>query len=258
MIPLSQYIDFSSPYTIDGHIHLFSHRGSLKEEPEELLLIGFPDLELDHPDKYKDMVSLYKNYKGNALLGATGLTVEEIRRVYEEMPERIVAFGELKLYNEFAGEPVPYKRISTARRICSFSRQVGCLPVYIHYELTNTQETEAFRKLLADYSDVPIILCHCGMNETNQSFAYNATQKLARECGNLWIDLSWSAAEWFGANPMMLLQLPGDRIFWGSDRSPLLEASKHKSMTVEDIYKYQKDIRPYVRSDANLKKLFHL
>ena len=85
-------------FNIDGHRHVFSHRGDIAGEN----CVGFMDIELDELDKYKDIPGMYDEYiKGHDLknirLLATGLTIEDIKAIYNAHPDVIKGFGELKL-----------------------------------------------------------------------------------------------------------------------------------------------------------------
>lgn len=265
MKPLSSYVRFPM---IDGHRHVFSHRG-INTMTFGDGCIGFMDIEYDCLDQYKDIPAMYNSYIRDYIKGtkdlaqrrtkllATALTIDDIKKIYNDHLDTIVGFGELKLYDNFKGKDLKFKRISFARDVCKFSQQVGCLPVYIHYELTEDKEVKAFDKLLTDFPDVPIVLCHLGMNEHNQQYAWGAAKKLAWEHGNCWLDISWDAAHWLATNPMLITQLPVDRIFWGSDTSPRLKAHGFISASFDEIYGWRNSFMSYLDSDKNIKRLFH-
>ena len=243
----------------DGHFHAFSHRGVNKMSSAELR-VGFADIELDCLDQYKDIPGMYdrmmpKCERIGAWL-ATALKIEDIKEIYKRHPNEIKGFGELKLYDVFKDKPVNYKKISFAREVCKFSEECGNLPVYIHYELIELLHVRAIDKLLRDFPDVPIVLCHLGMNQSNQEFAFNTVKKLAYDHGNCWLDISWDAARYLSTNPMLITQLPPDRIFWGSDTSPRLVAHDFKSASPEDISRWKNAINPYMSSDRNIRSLF--
>lgn len=246
-------------YTIDGHIHLFSHRGLCKDSAAGVR-VGFIDIEYDHIKDYKDVVALYDQYLPqlkNDIVLASGTDIETIKSIYKKHSDQIQGFGELKLYDSFKDEKLNYKKISLAREVVKFSsEQITILPVYIHYELTNHQEIKNLDKLLTDYPTVPVVLCHCGMNEENKEFAYGTTKRLMSEHGNLWVDVSWAAGEFFAQNPMLLTQLDRDRVIWGSDFSPRLKAHGYISATAEDILSWRDAISDYIDSDRNIKTLF--
>ncbi|MDE7346344.1 MAG: amidohydrolase [Muribaculaceae bacterium] len=243
----------------DGHFHAFSHRGVNKMSNAERR-VGFADIELDCLDQYKDIPGMYDRMmpkcKGIGAWLATALKIEDIKEIYKRHPNDIVGFGELKLYDKFKGKPVNFKKISFAREVCKFSEECGNLPVYIHYELIEPQHVRAVDKLLRDFPDVPIVLCHLGMNQSNHDFAFNAAKMLASEHGNCWLDISWDAADYLSNNPLLITQLPQDRIFWGSDTSPRLVAHDFKSASPENIEDWKNAVNPYMNSDRNIRRLF--
>lgn len=260
MESLSQYMMRPSPVW-DGHYHAFSHRGpTIIQVNGNGLCVGFADIELDCPDKYKDIPKMYDDMmpkcKNIGVWLATGLTIKDIKEIYKRHPNEIKGFGELKLYNRFKNKQVDYKRISFAREVCEFSAECGNLPVYIHYELDDPKNVRVFDKLLTDFPDIPIVLCHLGISESNTEFAFNAAKKLAAEHGNCWLDISWDAAKYLSQNPMLITQLPQDRIFWGSDISQRLIEHGFKSATMVDIMAWS-SVNRYMHSDRNIRNLFH-
>lgn len=244
----------------DGHYHAFSHRGVNRCPDDGRLKVGFADIELDCVNEYKDIPALYDRMMPKCpnvgVWLATGLTIEDIKEIYKRHPEDIKGFGELKLYDEFKGKPVKFKRISFAREVCKFSESVGNLPVYIHYELNEPLNVRAMDKLLTDFSDVPIVLCHLGMSSRNQDFAFGAAKMLAAKHGNCWLDISWDACDYLAYNPMLITQLPQDRIFWGSDTSPRLEAHDYKTADIPTIELWASKVNKYMHSDRNIRSLF--
>lgn len=243
----------------DGHFHAFSHRG-VNETSSAALRVGFADIEFDHLDEYKDIPGMYdkmmpKCERIGAWL-ATGLTIDDIKEIYKRHPDLIKGFGELKLYDEYAGKPLNYKRISFAHEVCRFSEECGYLPVYIHYELNEPVNVRAFDKLLRDHPDVPIVLCHCGISEKNTEFAFNAAKKLAYDHGNCWLDVSWDAAAYLSKNPLLLTQLPVDRVFWGSDFNNRALTYKKPRYNKSDIANQLSTIKKYIDSDRNIRNLF--
>lgn len=248
-----------NPVIRDGHCHVFSHRGICDINKHYRASVGFADIEFDHLNEYKNIPDMYDKYMKDVNVWkwlATALNIDDIKTIYNRHPHDIAGFGELKLYDNFRGKDINFKHISFARQVCKFSELVGCLPVYIHYELTNVGEVQMFDRLLTDFPEVPIVLCHCGMNEHNQEFAYGAARKLASEHGNCWLDISWDAAKFFYNNPLLITQLPGDRIFWGSDISPRLSEHDFKSASMSEIGAWEDLLTPYMDSDLNLQKLF--
>lgn len=244
-------------YMFDGHIHLFSHRGL---NPDSLcpMCVGFADIELDHLKDY-DVPALYDKYLPQVRCMyplATGLTIDDIKSIYKAHKDKIAGFGELKLYDSFKDKPLNFKKISFAREVCKFSEECGCLPVYIHYELCTAREVQFLSNLLNDFPDVPVVLCHCGMNQNNHQYAYGVVVELMSQYSNLWVDVSWDASDWFSHNPMLLTQLDRDRVIWGSDLSPRLAAHGYISSSPSKIEVNRQFISTYLDSDTNIIKLF--
>lgn len=260
MQSLSSYImaGMQASLAWDGHYHAFSHRG-VNEISVTNLHVGFADIELDCLDEYKDIPGMYDKMmpkcKHIGIWLATGMTIGDIKEIYKRHPDLIRGFGELKLYDEYAGKPLKYKRISFAREVCKFSEECGNLPVYIHYELNDPDNVRTFDRLLRDFPDVPIVLCHCGMSKKNADFAFNSAKKLAYEHGNCWLDISWDAAAYLSKNPLLLTQLPGDRVFWGSDFSKRMTV-KNPRYGVSGTLNQLSNIKKYISSDQNIRRLF--
>lgn len=252
----------------DGHIHLFNSSQSLFDlyTPTYKNYIGFADIEFDKISKYRNkMIGLYEDYinnyyKSNQYLLATAPTAEEAISIYEKFPNIIKGFGELKLYNTYKGKEVDYKKISIARTVCSYSAKNKNLPVYIHYSLTNDREVERIDNLLKSFPTVPIVLCHCGMEDSNKDFAYHAVVNLMCKYSNLWIDISYDAVDYFVNNPMKLSNLDLDRIIIGSDITLKNFGKNHKNPIKEcdEICSNVNKLSKYINSDHNIKKLFQI
>lgn len=243
---------------IDGHLHFCSHRGAAEYFAAERA-VCFPDIELDHVPSTEQLISLYKeHYDPKNVWMLVGSNMDEVETIYNKIGQqmRLDGVGELKLYDSFNGQDVNRKKISFARGACKFASAHGNLPVYIHYELTTLREAKAFERLLSDFPDIPIVLCHCGMNETNHNFAWGQCMRLAPLYQNLWFDVSWDACRFFMQNPLNLKLLPQDRVFWGSDISPRLIQHGWKSATYDEIMEWKTMICSQIYSDRNLKRLF--
>lgn len=260
----SLYSYISKPL-IDGHLHAFDHEGCLKCPPMTPYAVGFADIVLRKPNQYKDMSKLYKTYIPKCpwvkYWLATGLDINSIKKVYEENREYIRGFGELKLYDMYKGKEIDMKDIRFAKQVCKFSEEVGRLPVYIHYNLVNDGDVKKFKKLLEQYSTVPVVLCHCGMSEESHMFAWEGVLKLMREHGNLWVDVSWEASKWLFKNPFLLTQLIRERVIWGSDDSPARhrvddDPNRDVNWTDEEI-KEGTELLKFITQNANIEKLFN-
>lgn len=207
----------------DGHVHLFNHKNPIPKKHEFDKVIGFMDIEYDDVDNinilnsYTDYI---KNYwdKDKEILLATGITIEDIKSVYEKYKDIIKGFGELKCYDKYGDVKIPYKNIQFVKNVVKFSNKCGNLPVYIHWELNTIRDVEKIESILKSYPSVPIVLCHCGMNENNKDFAFSESLRLQRIYSNLWLDISWDAADYFTQKYFMSLdQYDRNRIILGTD-----------------------------------------
>lgn len=210
----------------DGHVHLFNHKKPIPRNHEFELCVGFMDIEyndlknINVLDAYTDYI---KNHweKEREILLATGITIEDIKSVFEKYPKIIKGFGELKCYDMYGNEKIPYKKIKLVKDVLKLSNESGCLPVYVHWELNTPKDVERIKNALKSYPRVPLVLCHAGMNETNRDFAYAEARRLQNLYNNLWLDISWDAADYFSNNPMLLNALILDRIILGTDLNNL-------------------------------------
>lgn len=265
MISLKNYI-INQNVAWDGHLHLFNDSQVILDlyNSQFKKCIGFADIEFDHIEDYDGkMVGMYNSYienyyNDNQILLATAPTAKEAIEVYKEFPNIIKGFGELKLYDNYQGKEVPYKKIITAREVCAFSSKNNNLPVYIHYSLTNDSEVRQFNNLLKSYPTVPIVLCHCGMEENNKDFAYQHCVDLMKKYYNFWVDISYDAADYFVLNPMKLYNLDMGRIILGSDCTLKTFGQGHEDPKLECDENCNKvtTLSKYINSDFNIKKIF--
>lgn len=259
----SLYTYISKP-TIDGHVHAFDHKSCLDSLMLTKQCVGFADIDLYHPDEYKDMVSLYKRNMDKCKYVkywlAAGLDIDSIKKVYNEV-DGIAGFGELKLYDDPRKTPKNHKSIDFLRKVLKFSNEVGNLPVYIHYELNTTKDVEKLENVIKDYPEVPIVHCHLGMNKWSHEFAFGEVVKLSHNYGNYYMDISWSGAKWLVKNPLLITQLPVERCIWGSDQSPklnkMIEDGKSKDFTKAELETEMETITKYINSDHTIKRLFN-
>lgn len=206
----------------DGHVHLFSHEQSLPDNYGFEKCVGFMDIEYNDV-KNINTLETYSNYIKNSLnrkkviLLATGVTFEDIKSVYEKYPKIIKGFGELKCYDMYGDKKLPYKKIKLVKDVLKLSNDNGQLPVYVHWELNTPTDVEHIENVLKAYPGVPLVLCHAGMNENNRDFAFAEAKRLQNTYSNLWLDISWDAAEYFSNNLMLLNTLILDRIILGTD-----------------------------------------
>lgn len=235
MRPLFEYLQ-NQPFNnyIDGHIHLFDGKNQPIQPTGKC--VGFADILFKHQNIYKGakLIQLYKDYiknydTSNIYLLATGLTAEDVINLYKAMPDKIAGFGELKCYDKYGSEEVvdiSFKRLDWVRKICDFNADLR-LPIYLHYTLTDPRYFQRFSRFLNEYPNIPIVLCHCGMDIRQKDTKYDwewtffKVLELLKTYRNLWIDISYTAYDFFAMNPGKITSLPMDRIIVGSDRSPL-------------------------------------
>lgn len=242
--------DFLQRPKWDGHVHIFSQRGVINMP--SCSCVGFADIEFDYP--IPNLVNLYSKYIDmDCIWLATATNIETIKEIYNQFPNKIKGFGELKLYDCYCGCKVDYKDINFANQVCEFSESVGNLPVYIHFELCDNQDVKDFERLLKEHPKVPIIMCHLGMNEKNQEFAFNNFFRLQCSYKNLYGDISWDAAQYLKDKWSLVSCL--DRCIWGSDSSP------RQMQAVNKTYYSTADtqwIAHTIKSDRNIEKLFRI
>lgn len=267
LYPKSTYI-YKKFNNIDGHIHLFNHESIIDDSKlkydNEYKRAGFIDIEFDNIDKF-NFVENYSNYIKNHydsnkdILLATATTIEDIKTIYIKFPNIIKGFGELKCYDEYRGKPVNYKQIKLVRQVCELSQKVGNLPVYVHWEINDKKDLNKIENVIKKYPSVPIILCHCCMNDNNQEYAYNCCIKLMNMYSNVWIDISYTALNFFVNNPMRLYNLRLDRVFIGSDVNIKLFGPNHDfEKEYNEICNKLIILDKYINSGSNLKKLFNI
>lgn len=242
--------DFLKKPKWDGHVHIFPQRGVINMP--SCSCVGFADIEFDYP--IPNFVDLYSEYIDmNCIWLATATDIEAIKAIHNKFPNKIKGFGELKLYDYYCGHKVEYKDINFAHQVCEFSESVGNLPIYIHFELCDNQDVKDFERLLKEHSKVPIILCHLGMNEKNQEFAFNNFFRFQGSYKNLYGDISWDAAQYLKDKWSLVSCL--DRCIWGSDMSPRqLQAVNKTYCDITDTLWIARD----VHSDQNIEKLFRI
>lgn len=248
-------------YIIDGHFCAFNNDMVI---PSPKPCVGMMDFQFTQQHDVLEAYDKFIPQLRNVLwLNACGLTFDDIKTVHEKYKSIIGGFGELKLYDDYMidGKKVNVgkKDIGLAYDVCAYSLENGSLPVYIHYDIDSEQAAEAFSKCFRIYESVPVVISHCGMsgeeNENNFAFEFCKEYKDAK---NLWFDLSWHASNYFANNPELILELPQNRIIWGSDITPnyLQRVSGGEPVQMDPWELYEK-IRPYlVQSNTNIKRLY--
>lgn len=253
----------------DGHIHLFDHNGFINKDlinPTHKC-VCFADIAFRYLDKYlnneiinyyDDFITKYYDPTKHILL-ATGITSEEIISIYKKYPTYIKGFGELKCYNKWKNDKLPYDDLKWIQPLLNFNQKLK-LPIYIHYNLDNPKRRKVFEKLLNIY-DMPFVLCHCGMvdNFDNQ-YIYSFVKDLLNKYQNLYIDISYfNSCEFFLSNPGLLLQLPLDRIIIGSDINPIInDVVENPIRQKDDCYKNMINLYQYYDFSKSIKQLFNI
>lgn len=247
----------------DGHIHLFNHKEPLPQKPDFDKYVGFMDLEYDDItninvlDSYTDYI---KNHwdKNKEILLATGITIDDIISIHKKYPDIIKGFGELKCYDLYKGIKVPYKKIGFVRDVVRYSSKNGNLPVYIHWELNNSTDVKKLEGVIKSYPSVPIILCHLGMNENNRDIAFVEAMRLQKQYSNVWLDISWDAAEYLLDNLMRLNNLDLNRVILGTDLNNKLFGDNHTKEDREWGLEAFANLKEYLRinNKSRLQSLF--
>lgn len=246
---------------IDGHIHLFNHKESLNNPypyPYNQR-IGFMDLEFDCDNI--DVIGSYKrymenDYNGKDILLATGTNIDDIKYLLNEYPTPIKGIGELKCYDKYMDEPLPYKDISFVDECCVLAMDYKC-PIYIHWELNNDKCINQLKNLLSKYPNQKIVLCHCGFCHDLNGKIFDELVGMMLEFNNLWVDISYTALDFFDLNINKLQLLDKSRVILGTDFNNKLFGPNHdpEKETGTIITKLKK-LSNYIDSDTNIKRLF--
>lgn len=247
----------------DGHIHLFNHKKILPRKPGFHRYVGFMDIEYDDVENI-NVLNAYSNYidkhynQETDILLATGLTIEDIKSVHEKYPDIIKGFGELKCYDSYKGENIPYKKIGFVRQVVNYSSKHGSLPVYVHWEFNNSKDVKKLENIIQDYPTVPLVICHLGMNEYNKDIAFVESMRLQKQYNNVWLDISWCSFQYLIENMMRLNNLDTSRIILGSDFNNKLFSKNHDKNKRKDIVNKFLKIKEYLRlnNSKNIRSLF--
>lgn len=265
----------SWPLSSDSHLHVVDGVNP-PLEPGPGLAVCFADCLLKQPGLYKGdkLIDVYKGFieahrkdikKGHIILLAAGLDTESIKGLWKAFPKGTFrGIGELKCYDRYGDVKevkMSYKKIQWVRDLCKFSgEECGCVPIYLHYTLNHPDYVKRLRHLLEDFPGIPIVLCHCGMSRRDQEntiynmdWTLSQIQGLARDFGNLWLDVSHDAGDYMTWTPGRLESLPRDRVLLGSDRSPLASAQG-----LEGGWRWAAEAAKIIPYEQNLKKLFGL
>lgn len=238
---------------IDGHSHLFDSNCDISKNPiyDNIdKIVCFIDIEpRNNVDEYKDVSGAYDKFIKNSYDPAkhiplvSGTTIENIIKTYNEHKNVYKGFGEIKCYDFFKGEKIGNKNIQLIKGVCEFSSTVGNLPIYIHYSLTKPEYVKKLKYILNRYPNIPIVLCHCGMeewyNRANNITIYDNDSifrivvELMKQYSNLWVDITYTAANFFAESPFLLYNLDMDRVITGMDLNPVITGNKPDNVTTK-------------------------
>ena len=249
---------------IDGHVHFFDSDQYVFDYTTPVFekSVGFIDVEPKRINKYTNCIGQYDAFIENhydsdtMILLAASTSAEDMIAIHKKYPKIIKGFGEIKCYDEWKGKPLKLKGLMQYWDVFKYAGENN-LPVYIHYSLNTDTDVQRLDKCLTKFPGTTFVLCHCGTDEfqEDKSVAIHSTITLMSNHSNLWTDISYTSLDYFSSNPMLLGQLPQDRIIIGSDINPVLF---NKGKDDKTIYSKLQNIDKFVRSDANIKKLFHI
>jgi hypothetical protein len=227
----SLYSIITQAERIDGHIHLFDHEGIINQSIIDVIkrCVCFSDISFKYIDKYKgdNMISLYDKFINRYYdptihtLLATGENAEDIISIYKKYPDKIKGFGELKCYSEYIHGELPYGNLDWINPVLEYNKDLG-LPVYIHYNLEDIERVVNFTSILKKY-DFPIILCHCGMyDDCDNDLIHETLIELMKTYNNLYVDVSYSAVNYYLNNLNKLLEFDNKKVIIGTDINPVI------------------------------------
>ena len=274
MISLSDFVS-KRPITCDAHTHLFD---GLETDlslllPESKLTVTFADIKYLDPDSYaagvipqaydKFIAKSYPKIKDKVILLSTSAIAEEAIAIQEKYPEIIKGFGEFQCYewSTSQSEELPYGNLKWIEPVIEYN-QTKKLPVYIHYDMLGDDRVKDLDKLLNKNPDMPIVLCHCGMNRCIDNYgALDTVSRLMSVHVNLWTDISYEALELFASDKNAIKKLPDDRILIGSDLNPVIKnrPPQEARVAIDSILMNMEVVNGYgVDFYGNLVKLFNL
>lgn len=272
MISLSGYVG-KKPIECDAHTHLFD--GSDTDLslllPQSKLTVTFADIKYRDPDAYAEGVlpkaydnfisRRYQKIKDKVVLLATSSSAEEAISIYEKHKDVIKGFGEFQCYgwSTYWDKRLPYGNLHWIEPVLEYDKDKK-LPFYIHYDLVSDKRVNDLERVLKKYPEIPIVLCHCGMDNCTDSYgALDAVSRLMDEYQNLWTDISYAALEIFAADRTAINKLAQDRVLLGSDLNPILKNKSPQDyrVTVDSIVRNMEVVNGYgVDFYGNLKRLF--
>ena len=244
---------------VDAHIHLFNHKEFIPAQTEYEMYVAFGDVEFDTEETlHKKYYEFMDGIADNIIPLCTGRTIDEIAQIYKKHSDKFKGFGEIKMYSKYQDKEVNYKKISLLRDVCKLSKESGNKPIYFHWDVETIKDVTKIVKVIKDYPSIKFVWCHCGMwDGGDNDFIFNQVRQAAMDCGNLWLDVSYTALNYFADKCLLkITQLPLDRVIVGSDLNMKIFSKKHSPKEIIIIYDKMKQVREFVNSDMNVKKLF--
>ena len=84
------------------------------------------------------------------------------------------------------------------------------------------QKIEEFNQLFKDYN-FPIVLCHCGMyDDCVNDLIHETLVELMNTYNNLYVDISYSAVDFYLNKPERLLEFDNKKVIIGTDINPVI------------------------------------
>jgi hypothetical protein len=202
----------------------------------------------------------------DVILLAGGVDAKNVIEIYDKYKPHIKGFGELLCYDNYNGNKLPYKNLEWVKTVLDYNKDN--LPVFIHYSLTDDMHYNEFDDLLYEYSNTPIVLCHCGLpnkNEGDYTAEYDTIFKrfisLQIKHNNLYTDICDGAAKYIKKNPDKLFDLISDRVILGTDIAQKHLDLQHNTINTKKINDSVSRFNlygKYINNDTVIKKLFNI
>lgn len=230
----------------DCHYHGFGRYGTNLTSVSSLYMV-------DNPIKYKNSLVKYftknENILNHNLFLVIGKDIEETKLLLNKYKNSF-GIGELKVYKQY----ISINNKNTIKKYSNlqFLKDVLNLnikkPIFIHYDIDN-QSIIDLEKILGDYKDRTVVLCHCGMNELfDKEQTFELVRNLQQKYANLFLDISWVALDYFLENKQKFANLDNTRLLLGSDNNGLNDNYQEK----------MKELSQYVNNKVNLEILKEL
>lgn len=274
MIGLSDFAN-KKPITCDAHTHLFDGVESDLSLllPESKLTVTFADIKYADPESYAEGVipaaydkfisKKYPKIEDKVILLSTSAIADEAIAIYEKYPDIIKGFGEFQCYgwSTSQNDKLPYGNLRWIEPVLEYNSTKN-LPFYVHYNILGDKRVKDIEKLLDKYPDMPIVLCHCGMNRCIDNYgALDTVSRLMKEHKNLWTDISYEALELFASDRNAIYKLTDSRVLIGSDLNPVINnrPPQEARVVIDSIVRNMEVVNGYgVDFYGNLLRLFNI